>query len=120
MVLCLFGLMLALHQTSLIDYVVNVFPDIQSAELVGILLLLLGVALLTVGFSTVVSNVVETHLKGEIRSLRAEIAFSIDKALSELKTVAPQKKSGAKSCKFCGASLDEGDIFCSACGKAQE
>jgi len=119
-VLCLFGLMLALHQTSLIDYVINVFPDIQSAELVGILLQLLGVALLVVGFSAVVSDVVERHLEGAMHSLRAEITFSINKTLSELKTVVPQKKSEAKSCRFCGAPLDEGDIFCSACGKAQK
>lgn len=120
-VLCLFGLMLALHQTQLIEHVTNMFPSIQLAELVGILLQLLGVTLSVAGFNALISEIIERYFENEMGKWRNEITFKIERALSELKNVSPEIiKSAAKSCKFCGAPLDEEEFFCRTCGKAQK
>lgn len=112
-VFCLFGLMLALHQTSLMEYVTNVFPSIQSAELAGILLQLVGVTLLVTGLSILISEIVERNIE--------KFTFNVNKAIAELRSVTLQTtKPAAKSCRFCGAPLNEEEIFCSACGRAQK
>ncbi len=112
-VFCLFGLMLALHQTNLMEYITNVFPNIQSAELAGILLQLVGVTLLVAGLSILISEIVERNIE--------KFTFNVNRAIAELKSATLQTtKSTTKNCRFCGAPLDEGEIFCSACGRAQK
>ncbi len=121
-----FGLLMTLHQqVSLITYITNAFPDIQTAELVGILLQLIGGIIVVSGFVSAVSNIVSIILENNRRNLVEEILIKFEERIrdvivSKALNASPQVSSTDKRCQFCGAGLKKEDIFCPVCGKSQK
>jgi len=119
-----FGLLITLHQTVFVNYIINVLPGIRSIELIGALLQLLGATFIVAGFISSVSSIVSIKLEKERRNLMAEILSTLEERIGNIITrqmlTVPQVSQKTRSCKFCGAGLMEGDIFCAACGKSQK
>jgi hypothetical protein len=120
-----FGLLAALHQTALIDYVLNIFPDIQLLELIGILLQLLGGFLIVVGFTSLFSGIIAIQIENEMRNLGYEILSRVEERISNVMArqrlnMSPQNPPAARTCKFCATQLGDEDVFCPTCGKSQK
>lgn len=127
-----FGTLATLHQAALMDYVLSVLPDIQLVELIGVLLQLLGIALIVVGFTSLVSNIIATqlederaHTENEMRRLRYEISVRIEESVGNIvahlkPNVKTQNPQTTQVCKFCGAQINEQDTFCSVCNRSQK
>jgi lipopolysaccharide biosynthesis regulator YciM len=114
----LFGLLMTLHQTTIINYISGIIQDANVIELIGTLLVLLGAVLVTTGLTMDISSIIEVKLEDErerlISGVRTATQNSVANAVaSQMQTLAPQK------CRFCGAKLSERDKFCPSCGKSQ-
>jgi len=119
-----FGLLIALHQTIIAEDIMSFIPDLRVAEFVGVLLQIFGIFLFVTGLLMSISSIVENRLRDERRSL-IQFTASVERALNVL---ASQSQIGKKTeasktaqkCKYCGAELTEGDVFCPSCGKSQK
>ena len=117
-----FGLLIALHQTIIVEDVMSVIPDSGVVELIGVLLQLFGAVLVVTGLLMSISSIVEIKLENERRSL-IEFTASVERTLSALSsqmTKKTQASETAQKCKYCGAELVEGNIFCPSCGRSQK
>jgi len=117
-----FGLLIALHQTIIVEDVMSVIPDSGVVELIGVLLQLFGAVLVVTGLLMSISSIVEIKLENERRSL-IEFTASVERTLSALSSQMAKKTQAsetAQKCKYCGAELVEGNIFCPSCGKSQK
>lgn len=119
------GLSMTLHQqVSLLAFVTNLFPDVQTVELVGILLQLSGGVIIVSGFVSTVSSIVSIELENQRRNLVDEILAKLEEKIGKMLTrqssnVTSQVSQITRTCRFCGAKLDGGDRFCPSCGKSQ-
>lgn len=112
LIACQFGLLLTLHQTVLIDVVVDIVQNVEFIELIGIVLQLLGVIFIVTGFVISVLRIVAIKLESERRNLMGEILSILEERR--------QISRATRKCKFCGTEIAEGDMFCPACGKSQK
>jgi len=106
-------------QIGLIDQILNIIPDAGFVELIGVLLQLLGGVLLATGLIMSVSAIVEIRLEDERRSLLTEFLSVLESRISGRPSRQAEVSQTPRRCKFCGAALTEGAIFCSSCGKSQ-
>jgi|SRR3972149_7612673 len=118
-----FGL-LATYQTALIGSILNVLPNIQLVELMGVLLQLLGVFLIVAGFTSLVSGIIAIQLENELHNLY-EILSRVDERVSDMiarqrLNMGPQTHQTSRICKFCATQLGNEDFFCPTCGKSQK
>ncbi len=117
-----FGLLIALHQTIIVEDIMNVIPDIDIVEVIGVLMQLLGAVLIVTGLLMSISSIVEIKLENERRSL-IELTASIERTLDALASQMAKKTQASETvqkCKYCEAELMEGNIFCPSCGKSQK
>ena len=117
-----FGLLVVLHQTVIINDIVSVIPDVGVVEVVGVLLQVFGAVLAVTGLLMSISSIVEMKLEDERRSL-IEFTASVERTLNALisqMAKGTQVSEVAQRCKYCGAELVEGDIFCPSCGRSQK
>jgi len=116
-----FGLLIALHQTIIINDIMSVIPDIDIVEVIGVLLQVFGAVLVVTGLLMSISSIVEIKLEDERRSL-IEFTASVERTLNALASQMAKKTQAsetAQKCKYCGAEFIEGDIFCPSCGRSQ-
>ncbi len=116
-----FGLLLALHQTIIVEDIMSIIPDSRVVEVVGVLLQVFGAVLVVTGLLMSISSIVAVKLEDE-RHVLIEFTASVERTLNALesKMAGITKASEAQKCKYCGTELVEGDIFCPACGKSQK
>lgn len=119
-----FGLLMTLHQTTLVNYLSAIMPETTSIELIGVLLQLLGVLLVTFGFVASVSSIVSIKLEDKMYDLTAELLSRVEERrinMTSLQTPPTSLKvsSAPLKCKFCGTKLEKDDLFCPSCGKSQ-
>jgi len=117
-----FGLLIALHQTVIVEDLMSVIPDIDIVEVIGVLMQLLGAVLIVTGLLMSISSIVEIKLEHERRNL-AEFTASLERTVDSLASEIAKKKQAsqtAQKCKYCGAELVEGNMFCPSCGKSQK
>jgi len=121
-----FGLLVALHQTVIINDIVSVIPDVGVVEVVGVLLQVFGAVLVVAGILISISSIVEIKLEDERCSL-IEFAASLERTLNALMSqmvkgtrASETASETAQRCKYCGAELVEGDVFCPSCGRSQK
>lgn len=79
-----FGLLATFHQTVLIGYVLNVLPNIQLVELMGVLLQLLEGFLIVAGFTSLVSGIVAVQFENEMRNLGYKILSRVDERANNM------------------------------------
>jgi hypothetical protein len=116
-----FGLLIALHQTIIVEDIMSVIPDVGVVEVIGVLLQVFGPVLVVTGLLMSISSIVEIKLEDERRSL-IEFTASVERTLNALAsqmTKKTQASETAQKCKYCGAGLIEGDIFCPVCNRSQ-
>ncbi|MEM3626939.1 MAG: zinc ribbon domain-containing protein [Candidatus Bathyarchaeia archaeon] len=116
-----FGLLMTLHQTTLVNYVSAILPETTSIELIGVLLQLLGVLLVTFGFVASVSSIVSIKLENKLHNLTAELLSKVEERRINITSLPTSLKvsSAPLKCKFCGTKLEKDDLFCTSCGKSQ-
>jgi rRNA processing protein Gar1 len=114
LIFCQFGMLVILHETfsSFISGVMHSQP-----EFLGFILQIFGSALIVFGIINMISGITAETTKVQTYKL-SEALQRIEGKVNEL--YFPQKTQRMTICRFCGAPLDEGHIFCSACGKAQK
>jgi hypothetical protein len=116
-----FGLLIALHQTIIVEDIMSVIPDVGMVEVIGVLLQVFGAVLVVTGLLMSISSIVEIKLEDERRSL-IEFTASVERTLNALASQMAKKTQAsetAQKCKYCGAELIEGDIFCPVCNRSQ-
>jgi hypothetical protein len=116
-----FGLLITLHQTIIINEIVSFIPDLGVVEVIGVLLQIFGAFLASAGLLVSLSRIVSIILEDERRSL-IELTVNTEKILKELSFQVAKKtqlSETTQKCKYCGAELTEGEVFCPSCGKSQ-
>lgn len=118
------GLLMALQQTALLNPITNLFPNVETIELIGVLLQFFGGFLVIAGLIGLVSDIVAIQLENEMRNLLSEILSRIEKRADRVKLLqkpdlGPKVSQTTQICKFCGTILNN-EVFCSACGKSQK
>jgi hypothetical protein len=115
MISCQFGLLLVLHQASLVDFVLNIMP-LQLVEVSGVALQFLGSALIALGIATLVNGITAEVTRDQARRLSEALPRN-EEIIEELSI---QNIKRTNTCRFCGAPIMAEDIFCSICGRSQK
>jgi hypothetical protein len=122
LILFSFGLLIALHQTIIVEDIMSVIPDLVVVEVIGVFLQVFGAVFVVNGLLMSISSIVEVKLKDE-RHVLIELTASMGRTLNTLESkIAKITKASetVQKCKYCGTELAEGNIFCPACGKSQK
>jgi hypothetical protein len=127
-----FGLLITLHQTIIINEIVGFIPDLGVVEVIGLLLQIFGAFLASAGLLVSLSRIVSIILEDERRNLieltvntekiLKEFTVNTEKILKELSFQMAKKtqlSETTQKCKYCGAELTEGEVFCPSCGRSQ-
>jgi uncharacterized membrane-anchored protein len=130
-ILFFLGLLMLLHQVSVVNFFSPIFPDVQSIELAGVVLQSLG-GIFVVYFAV---KFVSSGLTARAKESQAMV-FSVMQSMERLEkgmAVVSEKLSIEKSgvvaqasvpasstCRFCGAKIDVGSSFCPNCGRSQK
>lgn len=109
-----FGLLVILHRP-FVNFISSIMP-LQS-EFLGFILQFLGSALIVSGIINLVSSITAEASREQTYRL-FEALQRIEGEVREL--YAHQKTQGTSICKFCGAPIENGGIFCQACGGSQK
>jgi hypothetical protein len=97
------------------NLVLNMAP-LQLVEVLGVILQLLGPALIAFGIVTLVNGIAAEVTGDQARQL-SEALLRIEKMTRELNV---QRTQRTNTCRFCGAPIMAEDIFCSVCGRSQK
>jgi translation elongation factor EF-1beta len=112
---CQFGLLLVLHQASLVDFILDILP-FQSVEILGAVLQLLGSAFIAFGIVSLVNSITAEVTRDQTYRL-SETLLRIEERVRELNI---QRTQRTNICKFCGTPIGDDSIFCPACGRSQK
>lgn len=115
-----FGLLLTLHQTTLLDPLVNIVDSLQTIELLGVSMMLIGSVLIVISVMSLAYSIVVRPLQDEMQTIETQIPKVLEVVRQEI--AQPRSNLTAtevQSCKFCGESINKDALFCTACGKAQ-
>lgn len=128
-----FGMLMTLHQPTIVNYFSGMISDISLIELTGVLIGLAGAILTVTGLTTSVSGVIGVKLATErgylntvlVPSIQEKVAGTVATQMQSMEqkmeslTVQVNESTQSKKCKFCGTKLTEGTSFCPSCGKSQ-
>jgi hypothetical protein len=115
LIACQLGLLLTLHQLSLLDLILVYLPNVGLVELLGIFLQLLGSALIVFGIVSVVNGIITEVTRDQAYQMSKPL-LRIEEMVRELNLQRTQRTI----CKFCGTPIRDDSIFCPECGKSQK
>lgn len=114
------GLLLMLHQTVMLDPIVNMINNLEIVELLGVFMMLTGSVLVVISVMSLMYSIVINPIKDEIQTVRSQILQAREDRRDEISRQKLDMTSAeVRSCRFCGEPIKKGEVFCAACGKAQ-
>jgi hypothetical protein len=103
-----------------LDPLVNIVDSLQTIELLGVSMMLIGSVLIVISVMSLAYSIVVRPLQDEMQTIETQIPKVLEVVRQEI--AQPRSNLTAtevQSCKFCGESINKDALFCTACGKAQ-
>lgn len=126
-----FGLLMLVQQATVVALFSSILSDAQSTELIGAVLQSVGGLLVVYATAEILTVDVVAKSKGNqavlfslmqsverVEKSNAEVAAKLDsmqRAYSNVQFSA----SEFQTCRYCGARIEKGSVFCHRCGKSQ-
>jgi len=120
--LFLFGLLMLLHQTTVVSLFSNILGGLEALELCGVTLFLVGTLLIIQSTVRTIYERIIVEQKAENKVVIGQllqIGERVDRLAGMQGSVAPIVLTEPTSCMFCGARIESGSRFCPLCGKSQ-
>jgi hypothetical protein len=115
-----FGLLLLLHQTTLMNPIVNLVNNIEAVELLGLFMMLAGSILVVISVMALMYSMLANPVQDKVQSIQRQISqirYNTKEDIMQL--MEDMTATKVRSCRFCGAPIKKDEPFCAACGKAQ-
>ncbi len=125
------GLFMLLGQDAIVSFFSSLFPNTESMQLAGAVFQILGGLLVLNGTIRSLTSLAQTRDKENqallyammqrISSLEKRGAEVVERVVSlEKVRVLRDSLPDSVKCRFCGAGIELGRTFCSACGRSQK
>ena len=115
-----FGLLLTLHQTTLMNPLVNIVKNLETVELLGVLMMLIGSVLIVISTMSLMYSLVVGSVQDEMKTIGNQMSRVMETVREETAQLRSNvAAANLRDCKFCGEPINKDAPFCTSCGKAQ-